>query len=425
MSQPRRFRRLSVAITAAAVTGAILLTGCSSSSHASAPSSNTTAASTAAASKGKLVVGLIGQFSGALGSAYAGIPGGLKAWADTVNSSGGLNGYQVDLKVEDIASGPAAAGLTAAQGLVSQQHAQVIIDFDSGDATWIPYTQTKGVPVIQGTDDGSSPLKYTNVFPSQPTQLAFTYGLVAVARQLGGKLGVGYCAESSGCATIPTVLGLMGLKPVVAASLSSSSPNYSAFCQTLKTSGVTSYSLFLPNATAAKVSDQCYQEGVKAPQLMIAGNVSPTVKSDPAYSGSRVIDPTAAPFWDTADPAIAKYRAALAKYTTGIIGTELDNPYPEQAWISGSLLAADVDSITGTVDASSIENAFYGLSGTTLGGLTAPLTYSRTPQGTPTYCSYEWSIQNGQYVVAPGGPTQLCAPPAVVNPIMAAAAKSA
>jgi branched-chain amino acid transport system substrate-binding protein len=383
-----------------------------------------TATASVNASDSPIVIGAIGQFSGALGSSFAGIPGGLKSWADTVNASGGLSGHPVKLDVEDIASGPAAAGLTAAQTLIGQDHAEAIIDMDSGDGTWLPYVKSHGVVDIQPGTDGASSLTFSNVVQMGPAQVPYTYSIISAAKKAGGKLAVGYCAESPGCAQIPQLFGLMGLKPVVAVAISSSSPDFSAFCEAVKSSGATSYSLFLPVATSTKVTNQCYQDGLRIPQILIASNVTSSLTKDSAFSGSLVVDSLAKPFWDTSDPSIKQIQTALSKDTKGIVGTELDNVYPEAMWAAGDLLAADVKNIKGSVTATSIEKGFSSLHNVSPGGFTAPESFQKNT-GTSTYCSYEWKILKGKFgVSATGQPLQFCAPASVVDPIMQQAAKA-
>lgn len=379
-------------------------------------------AASASAKKPKesaIVVGAIGQYSGALGSSFAGIPPTLKAWADSLNAKGGLDGHKVDVVIKDIAAGTAAAGLTAAESLVTQNHVEAVFDSDSGDATWIPYLKSHGVPVIEMGTDGSSTLKYSNAFENGPAQIPSLYAIVGAALASGGKLAIGYCAESPGCAQLPSLFGVLGLTPTVSAAISSSSPDYTAFCEAVKTSGATSYILFLPLATSVEVTDQCYQDKLTIPQILIAGNVDSTVKYNPAYTGDLVTDTYAQPFWNTHNATIRAIQTALAKYTKGIVGTSLDNVYAEAAWASASLLALDVSHIKVKVTASSILKGMAALKNVSPGGLTAPETIVNKV-GTPTYCSYEWTIGNGVFKVGTAGtPVQLCAPAATVDPILA------
>ncbi|WP_040690257.1 ABC transporter substrate-binding protein [Nocardia vinacea] len=57
------------------------------------------------------------------------IPRVVDAWADSVNSTGGLNGRKVRIIAKDVGT-TTGAGLTAAQELINKEHVAAILDFD-------------------------------------------------------------------------------------------------------------------------------------------------------------------------------------------------------------------------------------------------------------------------------------------------------
>src|SRR5258708_363166 len=257
-------RRSLVAATALV---ALTLAACSSSgagSHSSAPGSNS--------SSPPLKLALIGPFSGsATASSEGGLPKILDAWAQATNKAGGINGHNVQTVVMDI--GPATdGGLTAVKSAITQDHVAAIVDFDTNDATWIPYAAQQSVPVIPGSA-GLGSLLSDDVFPVLTSPLALSYALVAEAKTYGTKVAIGYAAEIAGASeevTLSKTFGAgLGVNVVVASKLPSSAPASTAFCQQVKQSGATSYTLAFAAATAKKITDQCYQQGGRIPQVLI------------------------------------------------------------------------------------------------------------------------------------------------------------
>ncbi len=129
---------------------------------------------------------------------------------------------------------------------------------------------------------------------------------------------------------------------------------------------------------------------------------------------------TIVPYFDDTLPGMKDFHAALAKYAPQI-GTSklpLSNPI-EQTWVSGVLFEAAVAAIGDKpITADGVKQGLYSLKADTLGGLTAPLTF--TPgKPSPHNCYFYYATQNGKFV-APNGLKATCVPDA---PIAAVAAK--
>jgi branched-chain amino acid transport system substrate-binding protein len=410
-----RHRRLLVLL--ACVT-AVAAAACSSSGSSSAGASAGTSSSAS-----QIVIGDIGAYTGSFASGTGGFPAALNAWESYTNANGGIAGHPVKIITDDIGSASAGASLTDAETLIKTDHVVAIIDLDGNDGTWLPYAAKQGVPVIGAIGQSVAPLQTTDSFPINYSALSLTYSIAAIAKTYGPKMGVAYCAEAPGCAQFVSQFKLfgasLGVSIGVAAPLSSAAPDYTAFCQELIDAHVNSYILLLPTAASAKITAQCYQQGVKAPQLLLPYATLDSLKSEPAYNNDVVVDDMAAPFWDTAIPAVKTMRAALSKYTSGVLATELDNVYLEYAWASGQLIAAAIAKTTGDVTSASLKEGLFALKGETLGGLTTPLTYDPT-KPTSINCYFHWKITNGQFVVPPGGSTPACAPASLIATAMSA-----
>jgi len=403
----RRVPALKVGSLAAVVTLAVTLaSGCSSS--ASSANGSASSASTTGAT---INIGQIGPFSGALASTTAGEPGALAAWADAVNAAGGLDGRHVKVISMDTSVGT-EPGLQYAQTLIQQDHVVAIVDGDGApdDATWLPYAAKQGVPVIVAGPIGYvTPLTDADAFPVQPSSLQAVYAFAAAAKSFGPKFGYVYCAEDPSCAAsgqlLKSIGATIGLSVPVDVSASSSAPDYTAYCQDLVNAHVNSWYPGFASAPAKRITDTCYQQGLHIPQVLTAGTASPYWHTDPAFYNDPVID-NALPYFASATPAEAAYRNDLQKYSSGIIGTALDNAITNTAWLGGQLISAAAATTKGPLTAASLTAGLYSLKNETLGGLVQPLNFVR---GKPTVlsCNFVWKINsNGNFV--PGSDQPVC-----------------
>jgi branched-chain amino acid transport system substrate-binding protein len=402
-----RGTRITVLVTMCAV--ALTAAACSSSGAAG------TASSSPGSSGAGVLIGNIGAFSGALSSAEGGIPDAADAWASSVNASGGLDGHQVRVITEDIGN-ETGADVSAARELISQDHVAAIFDFDTEDSTWLPYARSNGVPVISFTSAGgqTSP----DAFPISISQGALAYALPSLAKTVGSKFGIVYCAEVPSCGGLASLFESfakpLGLQIPVNVKVSSSAPDYTAVCQQLISSGVESYVIVAGSAVLARIADQCHSQGLKAKLVQDGGQSLPAWTTDPAFNGLLVVD-SFAPFFADNTPAHKAYRDALAKYQPSIVNSTTDNSYSEAAWLDGELISAAAKSITGDITASLLKTALYGLKDETLGGMVQPVTFE---QSKPTIlgCYFSWTVENGQRV-ARNGDKYSCAPQSVLDDI--------
>jgi branched-chain amino acid transport system substrate-binding protein len=386
-----------------------LLAGCSSSGK-----------STGAG--GEITVGAIGEFSGPFASSEGGIPKVLAAWASTVNAAGGFNGKTVKVITKD-AGTTTGANLTAAKALISQDHVVAIIDTDSADSAWLPYASAQKVPVVLGYPSIAGVADAT-AFPITPSPFAIGYGYMATAKTYSASAGLAYCAETctQEAGLFQALAQPAGVSLQVSLKASSTAPDYTAVCQAFKDKNVGSYVLGFGGAAVTRITDTCYQQGLRIPQIVSGFNSDPTWKTDKAFDGSVAVDGVA-PFFDSNTPGQQAYRAALSKYAPSIVGQSVDNSWSAFAWASGQVLAAAAKNTTGTVTAASITSGFYTLKDETLGGMVQPLNYTK---GVPTdlTCYFTWKISGGTLMAGADGDKPTCVSPATLAPIIAAISKA-
>jgi len=409
------------ALGAVAVCSALVVAACSSSGQSSTAANGTSSSiggSTTASSA--IPIGIIGSYSGTQAASLGVVPNVAQAWASTVNAAGGLDGHPIKLYIKDDAGNPATA-VTAAHELVQQDKVVAIVgDGSNVDAAWGPYVQQAGVPVVGGYS--LNPTMFTNpdFFPQGPNGIAANYGVVALAKTVGPKYGVLYCAEAAQCKQGSTLVAALakalGVTLAINAPVSSTATDYTAICQQVKASGVQSYSIFEAGGVALRIAQQCNQQGVTARLISAPGAITASWGGIAAVNGTIGTEMTA-PWFDSSTPATAAYQAAMEKYVPDI-GSQQGGEASAQ-WVAGQLFDAAVKaSGTTTVTPASVKKGLYALKAETLGGLTQPLTYTA---GKPTVlnCYFTMGIKNQQFVTVNGLATS-CAPATVIDAILKA-----
>lgn len=411
-----RFRRVvGVALTCAA---SIALAACSSSGGGGSSHSST---ASGGAKGAPIPVGVVGSYSGFAASSVSGARDAIQAWADSVNTSGGINGRPVKLYVEDDA-GSTSTSVTAVKRLVEQDHVVAIVGQASLNADpWASYVEQKGIPVVGGNTAATTYLSNPDFFSEGGNLVANFYGVAAVAKQSGSTLGNLYCAEIPACAATVTLLqtfgGSQGVSVKYASKVSSSAPDFTAPCQGLKQSGVKAYTLGLATATLKRVAASCRQQGV-ASQLILSNVADSTFASDSAFDGTKMVDGIV-PFFDQSNAATKEFHSAMSKYAPSVGGSK--SPFNEQvtsAWVSGKLFEAAVKaSGSQSITPASIKKGLYTMHDETLGGLSVPLTF--TPgKANPHNCYFVYGVKSGKFV-EPQGVKPQCAPDALIDQVIA------
>jgi hypothetical protein len=112
---------------------------------------------------------------------------------------------------------------------------------------------------------------------------------------------------------------------------------------------------------------------------------------DPAFANTYFIASSQA-FFSNATPALATYRAELAKLPK-VVGTDLDNPFTQTMWINGLLVGAAAHAAgTANLTSSSFLNGLYALKSATLGGIIGPVNYKPGKAGSGDNCYFVYHI---------------------------------
>mgnify|MGYP001601872908 FL=1 len=399
--------RKSISLLAFAGLGAVSACGGSSSGGASSggsPASNLTGP--------KIVIGVIASESGTGVATNSDISTTAKDWQDYVNAHGGINGSPVSVIVKDD-SNNAATALQDAQDLIQNDHAIAIGDASFTATAFEKYIDGVKVPVVSLGGAGASTLYLSD--PNFFTEMTTIPGAIAAyaetAKIAGGKnFGLLYCSESPTCSqSVPLfkqASEATGLKFGYSAEVSASTPNYTAVCLAAKNAGVDALAIVSASPQEnQRVFDNCATQNYSPIVLNNGSTFGPAAASDSKIPVQWTFTPTLSASDTSA--ATAAFRAAMGSYLASASAPQ----NVMNAWVGLEVLAAaataGVKSGT-TPTAAAIYDGLYSLKGFTAGGLTGPLTYSRTAP-TQSNCFFLSKLDHGTFST-PKGTAPVCPP---------------
>ncbi|WP_406462420.1 ABC transporter substrate-binding protein [Streptomyces sp. NBC_01622] len=357
---------------------------------------------------GQIVIGNIGSYTGPQSSNIGPSRDVVEAWAKDLNAAGGIGGKKVKLIVKDD-GGIAAKGIAAAKELVQKDKVVAMVgQMSLVDTAWADVVTSVDVPVIGGQPFNTPFLTNPDFFPSGTNSIARNFGVVLEAKKMGSKFSMLYCAEAPACKVgvgVTKAIGSqLGVSVPVALSVSAAAPNYTAPCQAIKESGAQSYRVGQASAVALRIHDACAAQGVKATPISTGGTADDTWLSHDSVQGTVNIDLNF-PYFDSSTPATKAYQDLLAKHSLG----HKSGASGTYAYTGAKLFEAAAKAVSGkTVDSASLKAALYGMKGETLGGLSAPLTFTKD-KPTLIDCWFVSTIENKKWT-APRGLETSCAP---------------
>jgi branched-chain amino acid transport system substrate-binding protein len=370
------------------------------------------------------VIGSLADVTGAEASSIGTANRTMQAWAQWTNDNGGINGHQVKLIIKDSQFNPSVA-LSEVKQMVEQDHIIALVGEDTSfDAVFASYLQQKGVPAIGSGLYTQASYSNPDFFPQGTTAIPENYNLLHLGVTKGfNKFGYMYCAESPACAqSIPlyTALSkLQGVQFVYGASVSASSPDYTAPCLAAKSAGAQYISIGDNSSVIIRVATSCQQQGYNPLKVGTDGSLTGTWATSPAMQGALAVQNNA-PFSDTSNPGVQTMIAALNKYQPGVYTSSTYGENDVYGWVSGLLFAAAAKAahLGNNPTPAQVTSGLYDLHNETLGGMAPPLTYINNGKGHQIYCSFVMGVENNQFVM-PQGQTLNCAPEAALAPMIA------
>jgi branched-chain amino acid transport system substrate-binding protein len=370
-----------------------VVSGCSSSSSGKKGS-------------GEWLIGSIISETGAGSSSFQPTVGTLKAWVSDVNARGGINGHLLKLIIEDDKSTP-AGGIQAANNLI---HDGVIALVQGGSLTatsWANTISHAAIPVVCGNPAAAPPYgQNKDFYPCVPGAASETDLLVKASLAQGKKtIGVLSCVEAPACAAAAAAMKASGTKlgaKIVVQTASFSSPSFAAPCLALKSAGADVVFPLGPPQVEFSIIDQCAQQNFKP--AYIAASLSNQFLTDKNVTGFVAITEVFPYFSDT--PVARTFRAAMQKYSPASLTG--DAATSAVVWASGLLFeaAAKAGKLGNNATPAQVTAGLNSLSNETLGGATAPLTF--TNGNRTVSCAFVISIGGGAFTT-PVGTSPVCA----------------
>jgi branched-chain amino acid transport system substrate-binding protein len=334
---------------------------------------------------GPIIIGSVGNYSGAPGVTLSGLPRGLQVWAAMINNNGGLFGRQVQVIVEDDGGDPAVNG-SDVQDLVENKH--VVAFVAQGDLLTAQgsadYLKAHGIPVIGSDCSRPDELTVSNRFQPCPDTAAYDNNVFKILKRLttGTKVGYVYCVESPACSTgngrYETGAEAVGMQVVYKASISITTIDFTSNCQAAQQAGATIFTVGADPSTLQRFAQSCVRQNYR-PQYFVAA-IGATASSNQVDGlqglllGSYVFPFTGV----SGNPAIDEYTNAMAKYDKN----EPLAPANAQGWASAKLFqlaATKAAAMEQTITPRSLTDALKTVKNETLGGLTVPLDFTTFP----------------------------------------------
>ncbi len=421
-----RLRRVALSVGVAA----LVASGCSSSSKSATP--QTTAAPTASTAAGSsttasgltasapgistttIKIGLITSLTGAASSEYLGLPKAVQARFSAANSSGGVDGRQLQVITCDDASSP-TGNATCSQSLNSKGVFGIIAEsaFTFGGYR---YMQQQGIPVTGGAYDGPEwgQQPNTNMFTftgsldphtpqyTQPAQLMKDAGVTSV-----GAFGYGESPSSTNAAKgFAFAAQHVGLKVgYLNTSLPFGTVDVTPLALSMKQAGIDGVSMEMDENTNFAILTAAKQAGVTLKVAISATGYGQALLNDQSavQSGQGVYFPPVAAPVELNTPATQAMQAAFKQYAN-FSGVPDFQWY--EGWLSADLMIKGLQ-VAGT---NPTRNLFITnlrqVTNYNGGGLLAePVSFALEEfgQAPPTLCGWYTVLKGNQFVVANNG----------------------
>jgi branched-chain amino acid transport system substrate-binding protein len=411
-----------VTVVALVAAVALIAAGCSSSAKkstattaAAASSGASAAASSAATPTGTTFkVGYICNCQTGLGGATTDLDT-VNAWLKYTNSHGGVNGHPLQLFTENEPGNPGVA-TNDVKTLVGDGIIALIDDDGASDQAWASYIASQNIPVFAVPFTSPAITLGTFAFSTGVSENYLGDEIILASKKVNAtKLALLYCAEVAVCAYEINVLkgaatSYGGVSLVYDAAILQTAPDYAAQCLTAKEKGADAMFIASAGDVSIRVAQSCAQQGYTPHQVSDEAAWGASWPGKPGIDGS-VLTSDDWPIFDTSLPAEKTMHDALNASSPAILASPNLTVGTELIWTLGLLIteAADKGKVgtTNPMTPAALFDGVYADSGTTLGGLTPPLTFTKG-QPNEDKCWF-WVGINGGKFGRPYGTAPTCA----------------
>jgi len=341
----------------------------------------------------------------------------MQVWVQDVNARGGVACHPVKLfQVDDGSDSSRSAA--AVRDLVENKKVAALVG-SSVPISIVGYrsaSEQLKIPSVGGDslnfDWSQSPV----LFPQGATFAATIIGAVKqLADQGKTKAGIIYCVEARNCQDANKVMvdggdKVAGVNVVYRSQISIAQTGFGGQCQAAKDAGAQQVLLAMDGSAISRVMKSCaqidYFPAIATSPIAIGSSVT----QDPNVRKAGVsLAHTAFPWTQADNPAEQRYQAAMARYAPGVPSDGATSA----SWVSGEMLRTSLESLGadagGDITTDLVYRGLANLKGTTLDGLTSPLTFSAgQPKAPENNCYFPVLLTQDKGFIAPNGSRPTC-----------------
>jgi branched-chain amino acid transport system substrate-binding protein len=364
-----------------------------------------------------IVIGQVGGFSGIVSNVLLPARVGMQVWVSDINARGGIACHPLKLYQQDDGS-DSSRSAAAVRDLVENKKVVALVG-SSVPISIVGYrsaSEQLKIPTVGGDslnfDWSQSPV----LFPQGATFSATIIGAVKqLADQGKTKAGVIYCVEARNCQDANKVMAdggdkVAGVNIVYRSQISIAQTGFGGQCQAAKDAGAQQVLLAMDGSAISRVMKSCaqidYYPAIATSPIAIGSSVT----QDPNVRRAGVsLAHTAFPWTQADNPAEQRYQQAMARYAPGVPSDGATSA----SWVSGEMLRTALENLgeagLGDVTTDLVDRGLGTLKGTTLDGLTAPLTFSAGQGHAPeNNCYFPVLLTQDKGFVAPAGSRPTC-----------------
>ena len=359
-----------------------------------------------------ILVGSVGDYSGAPGAVLAYEPETLQVWAKWENAHGGVDGHPIQVIVEDDGGNPSTYQ-SDIEDLVNNKHVLAFVDnganltAQAGES----FLDSKQIPVIGAGDGNSAWTTNQMYFNLQAATDALIGGELLEAKNTFHVTKVAdlACVESQACTSYyndsPRLAAALGMQVVYSAHISITQPDFTSECLQAQSNGAQVVEGIGDENTFHRIVESCLRQGYHPDWIAPSPN-----DGDSQVSGlTNVVGANGAfPFdGDATSPAVAEYVRAFKTYAPGSILSQ----YTALSWAAAKLFQHVIDTSIGTSVPTTpkILAGLWAIKNFDVNGLELPLTYNAhtANAGTTSTCWFGLIFQNNRWN-ALNGLTPMC-----------------
>jgi branched-chain amino acid transport system substrate-binding protein len=363
----------------------------------------------AGGSKGEIVIGSVGSYSGIPGASLSPGVAAVRAWTQSVKDSGGINGHPVRIVVGDDGADPARHQQIVQQFVEQRGVRAFVYNGESLTGTVsVRYLNDKRVPLIgsEGSNQyfNESPMHFPVVSHGHTMMKAWLAGAAQLLVPEGkAKFGFIACQEAQFCndavSVWPGLAREVGFNLAYQSRVSLAQPSFTAECLGARNAGVDFFYIVSDANSWARVARDCkavnYQPTFGVPSTIVIDRT----KDDPNLGGSTLTTPPMAPWFQTDNPEIRQFQSVMGRYAPG---TKADGP-ASVGWVMARLFEAAVRLSPDPTTSAGILEGLWSLKGETVGGLTYPNSFVRDKPNPSKACWSHVSIDKGSFSSPTGG----------------------